>query len=217
MRIKVTGLIIENNDVNKTNYNHEVYSMILSNLNIERAKRIHTKTKFKRLFTFTQPYINNDKVHFYLAGEEELIKDFINGIIRNQLIKIGGKVINIISVNELDNKVKVKEEYYFKSKFIVNEMENGKVCLSNNKKYIEERINRIAKDKYKDLYNEEIKDNLSVEILSMNRKFNKYKNHHINCYDSVVKIKGNNKLVNVIYNVGMGENTASGHGFMWEV
>ena len=52
MRIKVTGLIIENNDVNKTNYNHEVYSMILSNLSIERAKRIHTKTKFKRLFTF---------------------------------------------------------------------------------------------------------------------------------------------------------------------
>ena len=70
--------------------------------------------------------------HFYISGEDDFIKDFINGIMRSQLIKIGDKVLNIISIQDISSEIKEKEEYYLKTRFIVNEMENGKVCLSKS-------------------------------------------------------------------------------------
>ena len=57
MRVKIIGQLIENTNTNKTNYNHEMYSMILANIDTKRASKLHAKTKFKRLFTFTNLYI----------------------------------------------------------------------------------------------------------------------------------------------------------------
>lgn len=215
MRIKLSGKIIENSNKQKTNYNHEIYSMILSNISTSRATEIHTKKRFKRLFTFSNLYLNRDEVHFYISGEDTLIKDFINGIMFNQMIRIGDKVIYVKNIEQLENKLD-KDSVIIKTDFIVNEMENGKVCLSKDKKYIENRIYQIAKDKYNEIYNKDC-DGLIVDILSMNHKYTKYKNHHINYYRSIIKLSGDKELINLIYNVGIGENTASGHGFVWEV
>lgn len=217
MRVKVIGNIIENRDPSKSNYNHEIYGMILANINTDKAKEIHTKKRFKRLFTFTPLYIKEGKAHLYISGEDTLIKDFINGIISNQLIRIGGKVINITSVEDIGCKVKEKDNYYFRSKLIVNEMENGKVCLSKNKEYIERRLAKIAKDKFSEIKGNPLDKDIKVEIITFTKRYCKYKNHHINYYDTVLKIKGSNEIVNLIYDVGLGENTATGHGFAWEV
>ena len=43
MRLKLTGKIIEEQLSTKTSFNHEMYSMFLTNINTERAKRIHEK------------------------------------------------------------------------------------------------------------------------------------------------------------------------------
>ena len=44
MRIVVYGNIIENNQTNfSTNFNHQIYSTFLNNINIETAKRLHKK------------------------------------------------------------------------------------------------------------------------------------------------------------------------------
>lgn len=215
MRIKLLGKIIENSNKQKTNYNHEIYSMILSNISTDRATEIHTKKRFKRLFTFSNLYLNKDEVHFYISGEDTLIKDFINGIMFNQMIRIGDKVIYVNNIEQLGDKLN-KDNIVIKTNFIINEMENGKVCLSKDKKYIENRIYQIAKDKYNEIYNKDC-DRLIVDILSMNHKYTKYKNHHINYYRGVIKLSGDKELINLIYNVGIGENTASGHGFVWEV
>lgn len=217
MRAKIIGQLIENVNTNKTNYNHEMYSMILANIDTKRASKLHAKTKFKRLFTFTNLYIKNNMAHFYISGEDDFIKDFINGIMRSQLIKIGDKVLNITSIQDISSEIKEKEEYYLKTRFIVNEMENGKVCLSKNKEYIQKRIFEIIKSKYEEIYSTEINEEIKVNLITMNKKFTKYKNHHINSYESVIKIQGSNRLVNLLYNVGIGENTATGHGFVWEV
>lgn len=217
MRIKLQGVVIEGQSSNKINYNHEMYSMILTNINTERAKRIHEKKKFKRLFTFSSLYIIDNRVHFYVSGQDELIKDFINCIMFNQIIRIGNRVINITNIEPLQNKLNEKQEYIFKSNFIVNEMENGKVCLSKDKEYIIKRISDIAKDKYKEIYNEDIKNELNIEIINAKHKYTKYKDHHLNSYQTTLKVNGDKRLIDLIYNLGIGENTASGHGFVWEV
>ena len=41
----------------------------------------------------------------------------------------------------------------------------GKACLSKDFDYIKERINQIAKDKYKDIYGEDIEENINVKFL----------------------------------------------------
>ena len=217
MRCKIEGKIIEQFDPSKTSLNHETYSMILSNVNTERAKQIHCKKRFKRLFTFSRIFINGDKIHLYVSGEDEFLKEFINYILCNQIIRIGDKVISVTNLQPLNNKLAKKDEYIFKRNIIVNEKENGKVCLSKDFDYIKRRINEIAKAKYTDVYGKENEQNIEVEILKSKQRYIRYKDHHLNSYDMVYKIKGNYDLINLIYNVGCGENTASGHGLMWEV
>lgn len=217
MRLKITGKIIEESNTNKTSYKHEMYSMFLTNISTERAKRIHEKKRFKRLFTFSNLYIVDNQVHFYVSGQDELLKDFINCIMFNQIIRIGDKVINITNIEPLKNKLDDKEEYLFKSNFIVNEMENNKVSLSKDNDYIIKRISQIAKDKYKEIFNEEINTNINVEIIKSKHKYTRYKDHYLNSYQSILKLTGDKRLIDLIYNVGIGENTASGHGFVWEV
>lgn len=211
------GQLIENINPKKTNYNHEIYSMFITNVSMERAKRIHEKKRFKRLFTFSNLYIKDNEIHFYVSGQDEIIKDFINCIMFNQIVRIGDKVVTITNIEPLVNKLNEKQEYILKSNFIVNEMENGKVCLSKNKDYITRRISEIIKDKYKEIYQEDIQSNLEVEILKYKHKYTKYKDHHLNSYDSILKVRGDKRLIDLLYNVGVGENTASGHGFVWEV
>lgn len=216
MRLKIEGNIIEKTKLNKTNYKHEIYSMILNNLDTIRAEKIHQNKKFYRLFTFSNLYINKNKLHFYIGGEDSLITDFINHVMFNQLIRIDDIVVKIINIQPLNN-LPEKKEYKFKTDIIINISKDNKCVLSNNLDYISDRINIIAKNKYKEIYNEEIRDNINVEFLETKKQFNKYKNHHINSWKSIIKITGNHKLINLIYNVGIGENTGSGHGFMWEV
>lgn len=217
MRAKLQGTIIEEKKSINTSYNHEMYSMFLTNISTERAKRIHEKKRFKRLFTFSNLYIKNNEIHFYVSGQDELIKDFINCIMFNQIIRIGDKVINITNIEPLQSILKEKQEYIFKTNFIVNEKENDKVCLSRNKDYIIKRISQIAKDKYKDIYNQDIEENIDIQILESTHKYTKYKDHHLNSYKATLKVSGDKRLINLIYNVGVGENTASGHGLLWEV
>jgi len=217
MRINLQGTIIEGQSSIKTNYNHEMYSMILTNISTERANYIHEKKRFKRLFTFSNLYISDNKVHFYVSGQDELIKDFINCIMFNQMVRVGDRVISITNIEPMKNSLETKKEYIFKSNFIVNQKENDRVCLSKDMGYVMKRISDIVKDKYKEIYKEEINENLNVEILNSKQKYTKYKDHHLNSYQATLKVRGNKKLIDLLYNVGIGENTASGHGFVWEV
>lgn len=216
MRVKIQGTIVEDGCSKDTNYCHEMYSMILFNLSKDNAKIIHEKKRVKRLFTFSKLYINNYDIHFYISGEDKIIKDFINCIMFNQIIRIGDKVINVKNISPLTN-LRKKEEYIFKTDFIINEMKNKKVCLSENKEYIKRRILEIAQDKYKIIYDNENLNGFNIDIMSMKQVYTKYKNHHLNSYKSTIKIVGDYDLINLLYNVGIGENTASGHGFVWEV
>jgi len=217
MRIKVTGNIIEDEKTIRGNYNHEIYSMILSNLNTKTSKEIHKKERFKRLFTFSDLYIDEGIVHLYISGKDELIKDFIDNIVFNQIVKIGDKVIVITNITPIQSELEEKDYYIFKTKFIVNEKENNKVCLSKNNEYIKRRISEIINDKYEDMYGVRLDLGLDVELLKMKHVYTNYKNHHLNSYKALIKVSGNLKLINALYNLGIGENTASGHGFVWEV
>ena len=83
-----------------------------------------------------------------------------------------------------------------------------------------DKLSRGKVTKKKKEKTEEEKAILEVEEMLNATKLNSASKVVINKEPEIsfrYKIKGNNKLVNVIYNVGMGENTASGHGFMWEV
>ena len=216
MRLKIKGEIIEKTKPKKTNYKHEVYSMILNNLTTNKAQQIHTKQKFYRLFTFSNLYINQKKLHFYIGGEDKLISEVVQHLMFNQLIRIDDMVIKITNIVPLEDLPK-RKEYKFKTDLVVNISKDGKCVLSNDLDYVAERLNIIAKNKYKDLYGEEIKGDIKVEFMEVRKQFNKYKNHHINSWKSIIKVNGDYDLIKLLYNVGIGENTSSGHGFMWEV
>lgn len=217
MRIKLQAKILEKENKSKTNYNHEVYAMILANIDSDKAKNIHAKKRFKRLFTFSDLYINENQIHIYISGDDVLIKNFINNIIFNQIVRIGDMVVAVTNITPLDNELSGKEKYKFKTNFIINDKKDGKVHLSDDMEYIKKRISQIINDKHNEINGTTVKEMLNVDIVKCKHIYTKYKNHHINSYKAIVEVSGNLELINTLYNVGIGENTATGHGFVWEV
>lgn len=217
MRLKIEGTIIEGVFNASTNYKHEMYSMVLNNLSTNRAKYLHNKERFKRLYTFSNICKNNNSIHFYASGQDEIIKDLINNLLFNRMIRIGDIVLCLTNISPLNDKLDKKDFYTFKTNFIVNQKINNKNCLSTDFEYIKRRIGEIATDKHNEINNCNLVNDLKVEIISCKKTYTKYKNTHINSYKSRIKITGNQEIINTIFNVGIGENTATGHGFVWEV
>lgn len=213
MRIKVEGRIIEKTS-NKTNYTHSTYSMILNNLTPDSAKLMHKKVKRFRFLTFTNIFIMEDKAHFYVAGEDDLINDFIAHLSFNQIVRIGDMVLNVINISPL-SKLKEKEQYLFKTKLIINVNVNGKTTLCDDLSIVKERIIKNTLTKANKMG---IKGNFrDLEIINPKRNIEKYKNGHINSWKCRVRLDCDYEVANLVYNVGVGENTATGHGFLWEV
>ena len=214
MRVKISASIIEKTS-NKTNYTHETYSMILNHLKSTTSKEIHQKKKFFRLLTFTNICINKDQIHFYVAGEDQLLQEFIEHISFTQIIKIGDIVAKVTKIQELTQLIKTKNDTYkFKSKVIININKDGKTQLCNDFKVVEERLVKNSIAKAKELGYE---GDIEIKLINPKHTFVNYKNGHVNSWRCMLEIKGDYDIVNTIYNVGIGENTASGHGFLWEV
>lgn len=213
MRVKVEGSIVEKTKPCKTNYTHETYSMILNNLTPMRSERLHEKVKRFRFLTFTNIYIMENKVHFYVAGEDNLMKDFIQHIMFNQMIRIDDMVINIKSISPLPN-LPTKDIYKFKTKLVINVNKNGKTQLCEDMDIVKERVIKNTLSKAKTLgIDGKIRD---IVIHNPKHNIEKYKNGHINSWRCIVEMDCDYDIANMVYNVGLGENTASGHGFLWE-
>lgn len=104
MRIKVYGQIIEKTKIEKTNYNHEIQSMILNKLSPKTAQKLHKKEKFFRLLTFTNICIDRNKgnAHFYMSGEDILINEFIQNIIHDNVIRIDDMVL-VVKIQQIED------------------------------------------------------------------------------------------------------------------
>lgn len=215
MRIKISTKILEKRIPHKRNYTHEVYAMILKNLPSDTAEYLHAKVKRFKMLTFTNVYMKYDNAHFYVAGKDEIITEFIKYISFNQMIRIGDMVLMIEGIEELP-KLEEKSEYHFKSSVIVNMMVDGKTRLMEDMGIMKYRLIKIAKDKAAELG---IPDgNIDISIINPEKVYTKYSDkQHINSWKCILKMKGDYEVINTLYNIGAGENTASGHGFLWEV
>lgn len=217
MRIKLIGDIIEKTKLNKTNYAHEISSMILNNLSPQLSNQLHKKEKFYRTVTFTNTYITNNQMVLYIAGEEYIIEDFIANLQNNNIIRIDDMVIVINKINLLNQLQKsLNNTYLFKSKVIINifNKEANKTELANVM-VTQERLLINSINKCEQLG---VKRNIqSIKLINPNLCRTKYKNGTIYSYKTNVQVIGDYEMVNTIFNIGMGENTFSGHGFLWEV
>lgn len=215
MRIKIQAQIIEKTKPLKTNYSHEIYSMILNQLSTELAQDMHKKEKKFKLLTFTNICINKDLAHFYVAGDDSIVSEFIKYLDFNQLFKIDDMILKVTNISLLPNLV-MKDEYMFKTKVIINTYnhELGKNQLTEDLSILKNRLIKNSKDKAK-TYG--FDGDIQIDIINPKQVLTRYKSGHIFSYKCLLKIKADFNIVNTIYNVGIGENTATGHGFMWEV
>ena len=218
-RYMVQMSIIEKTKEEKTNYFHETYSAILNKISVEKANKLHQNKKFFRFLTFTNIFIdkNNRTAHFYVAGIDDLMDDFVAHASFDNLMRIDDMVVSITKIIPLDN-LKEKETYLMKSDLVINnldpELKRPRLC--EDEKQLEERlqINIIKKCNTLGI---EINQMPKVKILKKSKRINKYKAGHIFSWKCLLEIKADYEVVNAIYSVGIGENTSTGHGFMWEV
>lgn len=224
MRVKIKGKIIEKNKPQKTNYSHEIYSMILNNLSVDNAKILHnSKGKVFKLLTFTNICINKDEdsksdiLHFYVSGNDDLIKDLIKHLEFNQICKIDDITLIIQKIELLSNlqKKNNNDTYKFKSKLIINIFKDNKNQLADDFEYIQERLKTNALKKA-EILNINNNGEINFKIINPKISVERYKAGHIKSWKCQLEVKGDYELINLIYNVGVGENTATGHGFLWE-
>lgn len=215
MRILIIGEIIEKRLPNKRNYNYEIYSMIMNNLHNEIANGFHKKNKGYRYLSFSNIYINTNRVHFYVVAMDKVAKSLIDHLIANMIVRLGDMVIKITKIIP-EAELKEKPKYLFKTNLIVNISKDGKCCLSDEFDYIEKRLAEIAINKAKKCGIE--KNDIEFELINPVHKVNRYKDGHVNSWKCFLKATGDYELINFLYTVsGVGENTATGHGILWEV
>lgn len=215
MRIIIIGEIIEKRLPKKSNYGYEIYSMIMNNLDKELVNEFHKKNKKYRYLSFSNVYIKENNGHFYVVGKNDIVKSLIEHLVANMVIRLGDMIIKITKIMPIDE-LKEKDKYLFRTNLIVNISKNQNCVLSNEFDYIEKRLKEIAINKAKKCGID--KSNLDFEIINPIHKINKYKDGHINSWKCFLKVTGDYELVNFLYTTsGVGENTATGHGLLWEV
>lgn len=110
-----------------------------------------------------------------------------------------------------------KDSFVFKTDYIIKTFnkELNKSELCTNVDIVKERLIKNSLDKCKQLG---VTGNLDIEFIGQQTKaVKRYKDGHIFSHKGKLKLTGDYDIINTIYNVGIGENTFSGHGFMWEV
>lgn len=219
MRIKINGSLIEKTVPNKSNYNYCIYQMILKNLDQNYIRKFNVRQKNMRLFTFTNVYMPkipqiNDNLHFYISGEDSIIRQLMNSITISSCQSIGDIKINVSNIEQLTELSK-KDCYLFKSNVIINIPQNNKTVLLQNLPLVEERLRTNAVKKAKLLG---VQGDVHFSILDYPQKcVEQYKSGHVFSWKCLLKVSGDYEVINVIYNCGAGENTATGHGFLWEI
>lgn len=215
MRFLVKGNIIEKRLCNKSNYKYETYSMIMNNVNSDISKEFHKKNKSFRFITYSNVFIREDKIHFYIAARDDIAESLIKHLAANLIVRLGDMVINITKILPIES-LKKREKYLFKTSLIVNISKENKCVLSEEFNYIEKRLKDIAIIKAQKCGID--KKNIEFEIINPTHKISRYKNGHVNSWKCFLKVIGDYELINFLYSVsGVGENTATGHGLLWEV
>lgn len=218
MRIRVDGIIQEKKQEDKRNYTYGIYAMILSKLRNGTAKKYHTKNKEMRLFTFTNVYIyppkeNVQNAHLYIAGEDSIINQFIQGITKNPSMSVDDMIIDAKSISILPE-LPQREKYLFKTKVIINIPLNNKTVLLEDIPLVEKRLraNAIRKANLLGKHGD-----IKLKIINPEKCVEKYRKGHIFSWKCFLEVTGDYDVINTIYQCGAGENTASGHGFLWEI
>lgn len=214
MRLKISGEIISKTNINKSNYHHGIYAMILDNLGDQISNQIHNQhSKEYRLFTFSNIYINQHKFHFYISGADYIINNFIENIEKNNIVRVEDMILSINKASLCKELIK-KDRYLFKGKIIVTEILNRKKRLLTSDEDINNKLKINSQGKLKYMG---IDGDIQFDILKKTIKTSKYRhNAHINSYEVLLLVSGDYDAIKTIYNVGVGENTASGHGLLWE-
>lgn len=215
LRIKISGDIISKTNINKNNYHHGTYAMILDNIDDNLATNIHNQdSKEYRLFTFSNIYMKEDKFHIYISGADSIINSFIENIEKNNIVRVEDMVLAINRITLCKQLIK-KDKYLLKGKIIATEVIDGKKKLLASDKNINDKLEFVAKGKLEAIG---IDGNIQFDILKKTIKTSKYRQDaHIKSYDVLLLVSGEYDAIKTIYEVGIGENTASGHGLMWEV
>lgn len=216
MRIRIDANIISN--IGEPIYNNQIYSLILNLISDELSKKIHDeeyKTKTMKFFTFSNIYFDNDEqCHFYISGQDCFIEEIIKGIKTDSIVRCGSLILNVNNVS-MCNSLVDKRCYLFKGNIIACHHINKKKFLIEDDELIEDRLNQIAKVKLDKLG---VDGNVSIDIINKKIVSTKYKkNIKILAYNSTFLVKGNYEAVKTLYEIGFGENTATGNGLVWEV
>ncbi len=219
MRIKVECKIIEKKDPTKTNYSYGIYSLVVNNLDKSIAQQFFSRKKGFRLFTFTNVYLHpeesggSSEFHFYLSGEDRIVEQFmINITAQKRTLRIDDILFNVKKISILDQLPR-REQYRFKGKVIINTLENNKATLLEDILAVEEklRINAIKKANTLGLDGD-----IRFKIINPQKCVGQYKLAHLFSWKCILEVTGDYDVVNTVYQCGAGENTASGHGFLWE-
>lgn len=217
MRIKIEGTVISKSIADKKNYNHELYSAIIQHLSPEVGAKFHQKDRELRLFTFTDVYltkISRDEMlfHVYIAGEDTLLMNLIQGLRDSELFWLGDMCVGIDQIKEIHS-LKKQNSYLFKTKVIINNPHNQEQRLMQD---IEEFERRLRLNTLKKAEKLGITGDINFRVIQPKVNVEQYKQGHIFSWKCLLDVRGDFELVEMIYQVGVGENTATGHGFLFE-
>lgn len=146
---------------------------------------------------------------------DDLIINFVKGMFKIGKIQIFGKSYEIMNVkHETKTNIKGDSNMFFIPNIVYGEGA-GRVWL--NKKEMEIQIADNLVGKYYALYNKLPKKDTRVKLLNCKHGFYHYKKDKFRGFKGNVIIEGDNKLIQLAYNAGIGSKTGLGLGLLIQI
>lgn len=221
-------------------YNNILQAVILNWLGNENYQKfIHDfgykvgKRKYK-LFTFSKIYgkfkIDRerktidffDNAHFTISSlENKFLSYLATNVIEKDNFKFGNNIVNVNSIETVNNKISEREEVYTKSPIVMystfkNYKGNKTYYYSPLEREFSELIRKNLIHKYEAYYNKlPLRDDFSISPINkkgLKERVVIYKDYVIKGWDGEFLLEGSEELMNIAYNAGIGSKNSQGFG-----
>ncbi|HBC97543.1 MAG TPA: CRISPR-associated endoribonuclease Cas6 [Clostridium sp.] len=221
-------------------YNNILQAVILNWLGNENYQKfIHDfgykvgKRKYK-LFTFSKIYgkfkIDRerktidffDNAHFTISSlENKFLSYLATNVIEKDNFKFGNNIVNVNSIETVNNKISEREEVYTKSPIVMystfkNYKGNKTYYYSPLEREFSELIRKNLIHKYEAYYNKlPLRDDFSISPINkkgLKERVVIYKDYVIKGWDGEFLLEGSEELMNIAYSAGIGSKNSQGFG-----
>lgn len=222
MRVKIKFDVIGGLD-NPDKYNRvpnaTLHALLMNRLPHEFAKESHKKGNKHCLFTFSSTKIDpNTKIgHFIFSSLDKTVEDLIVSLRMDTMFRLGKYVCKLTDIELKEEPDVSNGSVLVRGKLLGSTSDRSRVI--RDKEELTELLEDVANHK---LYKLGLEPNIKISLFKIKDttsyyEFDGKEEVHFPATYIIANVEGDPESLKTLMKIGMGQNTGTGNGLMWEV